>query len=61
VLDQDVAIGENGNPQGFIRQVVTQEVAIRNAFGEKMMITKQQGSTLIVVLIFYWLLLLLAR
>lgn len=35
VLDQDVAIGENGNPQGFIRQVVTQEVAIRNAFGER--------------------------
>jgi type IV pilus assembly protein PilW len=35
VLDQDVAIGENGNPQGFIRQVVTQEVAIRNALGER--------------------------
>jgi type IV pilus assembly protein PilW len=35
VLDQDVAIGENGNPQGFIRQVVTQEVALRNAFGER--------------------------
>lgn len=35
VLDQDVAVGENGNPQGFIRQVVTQEVAIRNALGER--------------------------
>ena len=35
VLDQDVAIGGNGNPQGFIRQVVTQEVAIRNALGER--------------------------
>lgn len=35
VLDQDVAIGANGNPQGFIRQVVTQEVAIRNALGER--------------------------
>lgn len=35
VLDQDVAIGENGNPQGFIRQVVTQEIALRNAFGER--------------------------
>lgn len=35
VLDQDVSIGENGNPTGFIRQVVTQEVAIRNAFGER--------------------------
>ena len=35
VLDQDVAIGGNGNPQGFIRQVVTQEVAIRKALGER--------------------------
>lgn len=35
VLDQNVAIGANGNPQGFIRQVVTQEVAIRNALGER--------------------------
>ena len=35
VLDQNVTIGANGNPQGFIRQVVTQEVAIRNALGER--------------------------
>ncbi|CAM2934384.1 prepilin-type N-terminal cleavage/methylation domain-containing protein [Acinetobacter celticus] len=35
VLDQNVEIGTNGNPQGFIRQVVTQEVAIRNALGER--------------------------
>lgn len=35
VLDQNVEIGENGNPNGFIRQVVTQEVALRNALGER--------------------------
>jgi hypothetical protein len=60
VLDQNVAIGANGNLQGFIRQVVTQEVAIRNALGERVMIRQQHGSTLIVVLIlfigdhYYW-------
>lgn len=35
VLDQNVAIVAGGNPQGFIRQVVTQEVALRNALGER--------------------------
>lgn len=35
VLDQNVAIEADGNPRGFIRQVVSQEVAMRNALGER--------------------------
>ena len=35
VLDQTVEIADEGNPTGFIRRVVTQDVAIRNALGER--------------------------
>ncbi len=36
VLDQNnVTISSGGNPQGFIRQVLIQEVALRNALGER--------------------------
>ena len=35
VLDQTVEVEGDGNPTGFIRRVVTQDVAIRNALGER--------------------------
>ena len=35
VLDQDVVVKGNSNPKGYIRRVVTQEVAFRNALGER--------------------------
>lgn len=35
LLDQTVAIEDEGDPTGFIRRVVTQDVAIRNALGER--------------------------
>ena len=33
VLDQTVTVNSDGNPNGYIRRVVTQDVAIRNALG----------------------------
>lgn len=35
VLDQRVRIHSNGNPSGYVRQVITQEIAIRNGLGER--------------------------
>ena len=34
LLDQDLTITAQGNPQGFIRRAISQEVALRNASGE---------------------------
>lgn len=33
VLDQRVRIHSNGNPRGYVRQVITQEIALRNGLG----------------------------
>ncbi|MFW1742266.1 PilW family protein [Acinetobacter johnsonii] len=35
VLDQTVGIDDSGNQQGYLRRVVTQDVALRNALGER--------------------------
>lgn len=35
VLDQNVAIRAGGNPAGYIRRVVTQDVTLRNALGSR--------------------------
>lgn len=35
VLDQNVAIEDDSNPTGYIRRVVTQDVALRNALGDR--------------------------
>lgn len=35
ILDQNVEVAATGNPTGYIRRVVTQDVALRNALGER--------------------------
>lgn len=35
LLDQDLVVQEAENPEGYIRRVVTQEVALRNALGDR--------------------------
>ena len=35
VLDQTVKIEDDGNPTGYVRRVVTQDVALRNALGSR--------------------------
>lgn len=35
VLDQTVTVNSDGNPNGYIRRVVTQDVALRNALGAR--------------------------
>lgn len=35
VLDQNIQVATTGNPTGYIRRVVTQDVALRNALGER--------------------------
>lgn len=35
VLDQNVQVVSTGNPTGYIRRVVTQDIALRNALGER--------------------------
>ena len=35
VLDQNVVVKANANPKGYIRRVISQEVALRNALGER--------------------------
>jgi type IV pilus assembly protein PilW len=35
VLDQRVRIHSDGNPRGYVRQVITQEIAIRNGLGAR--------------------------
>ncbi len=35
LLDQNLVVQAEGNPEGYIRRVVTQEVALRNALGER--------------------------
>ena len=35
VLDQNVVVQSNGLPKGYIRRVVSQEIALRNALGER--------------------------
>ncbi|UOH75314.1 PilW family protein [Acinetobacter schindleri] len=35
VLDQTVQVTNTGNPNGYMRRVVTQDVALRNALGER--------------------------
>lgn len=35
VLDQTLTVNDDGNPNGYIRRVVTQDVALRNALGNR--------------------------